>query len=61
MNKKGADEEDSDRDVEAEEHKKRMEEGGFIMVMPETSHGSGKGRGTDGVNTVQGITQEEAQ
>ena len=30
------------------------------MVLPETS-GSKKGRGTDGVNTVQGISPEEAQ
>ena len=37
-----------------------MEEGGFIMVQPEAK-GSKKGRGTDGVNTVQGISQEEAQ
>jgi hypothetical protein len=38
-----------------------MEEGGFIMVMPEGMQGSKKGRGTDGVNTVQGISQEEAK
>lgn len=37
-----------------------MEDGGFIMVLPETQ-GSKKGRGTDGVNTVQGISQEEAE
>lgn len=44
-----------------EDHRKQMEEGGFIMVLPETQHGSGKGRGTDGVNTVQGVSQEEAK
>ena len=37
-----------------------MEDGGFIMVLPETA-GSKKGRGTDGVSTVQGISQEEAK
>jgi hypothetical protein len=42
------------------QHKEQMEDGGFIMVMPE-NQGSKKGRGTDGVNTVQGISQEEAQ
>ena len=41
------------------EHRAQMEDGGFIMVLPETA-GSSKGRGTDGVNTVQGISQEEA-
>ena len=30
------------------------------MVMPETQ-GSKKGRGTDGVNTVQGVSAEEVQ
>lgn len=42
------------------EHKAKMEDGGFIMVVPETLSGK-KGRGTDGVSTVQGISQEEAQ
>ena len=37
-----------------------MEEGGFVMVVPE-KEGAKKGRGTDGVNTVQGISQEEAK
>jgi|LauGreDrversion4_2_1035121.scaffolds.fasta_scaffold764725_2 hypothetical protein len=37
-----------------------MEEGGFIMVQPESASGK-KGRGTDGVNTVQGISPEEAE
>jgi len=32
-----------------------MEEGGFIMVVPETETSS-KGRGTDGVNSVKGIS-----
>ncbi len=36
-----------------------MEEGGFIMVLPE-AQGAKKGRGTDGVSTVQGISAEEA-
>lgn len=31
------------------------------MVLPETQHGPNKGRGTDGVNTVQGIKPEEAK
>jgi hypothetical protein len=42
------------------DHRTQMEDGGFIMVVPETA-GSKKGRGTDGVNTVQGISQEEAK
>lgn len=37
------------------EHKAKMEDGGFIMVVPETLSGK-KGRGTDGVSTVQGIS-----
>lgn len=36
-----------------------MQEGGFIMVMPEQA-GAKTGRGTDGVSTVQGVSQEEA-
>lgn len=41
-----------------------MEEGGFTIVtaaaLNENSHGI-KGKGSDGISTVQGITQEEAQ
>lgn len=37
-----------------------MQEGGFTLVVP-LAAGSTKGRGTDGVNTVQGISTEEAQ
>ena len=44
---------------EKQEHQQKMEEGGFIMVLPETQ-GAKTGRGTDGVSTVQGVTQEEA-
>lgn len=55
FSQEGSDAEDSDKDPEQEEHKRQMEEGGFIMVAPETQ-GSKKGRGTDGVNTVQGIS-----
>jgi hypothetical protein len=56
-----SDEEELSPEKEAErEHRSQMEEGGFIMVLPEAS-GSSKGRGTDGVNTVQGISQEEAR
>ena len=38
-----------------------MEEGGFTIVTAEenTNHGT-KVRGSDGVNTFQGVTQEEA-
>jgi len=36
-----------------------MEEGGFIMVEEEGT--SKKGRGTDGVNIVQGINPEIAK
>jgi hypothetical protein len=36
-----------------------MEEGGFTIIAPE-KEGDKKGRGTDGVNTVQGVSQEEA-
>ena len=47
-----SDEEDLSPEKKAEkEHRAQMEEGGFIMVLPETT-GSSKGRGTDGVNTV---------
>jgi hypothetical protein len=53
------DEELSPEQLAEREHRAQMEEGGFIMVLPETA-GSKKGRGTDGVNTVQGISQEEA-
>jgi len=42
------------------DHKARMEEGGFIMVVPEAGGSGSKGRGTDGVSTVQGVSQEEA-
>jgi hypothetical protein len=53
----------SDEEDEAEkakkEHKAQMEEGGFIMVEEEGT--SKKGRGTDGVNTVQGINPEIAK
>lgn len=41
------------------EHKARMEDGGFIMVEKEV--GGKKARGSDGVNTVQAVSQEEAQ
>ena len=63
------DEDDSDLDSEEEaakndpskkEHTAQMQDGGFTMVIP-LAQGSSKGRGTDGVNTVQGISKEEAQ
>ena len=53
-------ESENEDDKVTAEHNAKMEEGGFIMVKPETL-GSKKGRGSDGVNTVQGISQEEAQ
>lgn len=54
------DEEDSSNDEDGEkkgkdEHTTQMEDGGFTMVNPETE-GAKKGKGTDGVNTVQGIS-----
>ena len=48
-------EEISPEEQAKKDHQAQMEDGGFIMVLPETS-GSKKGRGTDGVNTVQGIS-----
>jgi hypothetical protein len=51
------DESDDEANVK-DEHTTMMEDGGFIMVAPE-SEGALKGRGTDGTSTVQGIRTEE--
>ena len=51
--------EEDEEKVAEREHKAMMEDGGFIMVEKEV--GGKKARGTDGVNTVQAISQEEAQ
>lgn len=46
---------ESEEEEEVDEHTKMMEEGGFILVAPE-KEGAKKGKGTDGINTVQGIS-----
>ena len=53
------DEEEGD-EIGENGHREKMEEGGFTMVVAENEQGT-KGRGTDGVNTVQGVSQEEAK
>ena len=37
-----------------------MEEGGFIMVVPEQERAN-RGRGTDGISTQQGISEQNAE
>lgn len=55
-----SDDSDNEKNPDDDDHKAKMEEGGFTMVIPE-SEGASKGRGNDGFNTVQGISQEEAE
>ena len=52
---------DSDEEVALkDDHTEKMEEGGFTMVVPESENAK-RGKGSDGVNTVQGVSQEEAK
>lgn len=50
------DSDESEEETQKDEHTIKMEEGGFIMVAPEDKN-LNKGRGTDGVSTVRGISQ----
>ena len=57
-----ASDDEEEPNAEEDEHRQLMEEGGFTIVTTEeeTNHGR-RAKGSDGVNTVQGIKPEEAR
>ncbi|CDW80894.1 UNKNOWN [Stylonychia lemnae] len=58
------DNEEEEVEEQDDDHQEKMQDGGFTMVtaaaLNENSHGV-KGKGSDGISTVLGITQEEAK